>query len=117
MRLRQIVLNLLSNACKFTEDGTVTLEVRREPLGLVHLAVCDTGIGIAPERMDRLFQDFSQVGVPGKRRYGGTGLGLAISRRLARLMGGDIEAESEVGKGSAFTVRLPPIASAEARAA
>jgi adenylate cyclase len=117
MRLRQIVLNLLSNACKFTKEGTVTLETRREPGGVLHLAVRDTGIGIAPERMDQLFQEFSQVGGPDKRRYGGTGLGLAISRRLARLMSGDIEAASEPGKGSTFTVRLPPIASVEARAA
>jgi signal transduction histidine kinase len=117
MRLRQIVLNLLSNACKFTKEGTVTLETRREPGGVLHLAVRDTGIGIAPERMDQLFQEFSQVGGPDKRRYGGTGLGLAISRRLARLMSGDIEAASELGKGSTFTVRLPPLASLEARAA
>ena len=102
MRLRQIVLNLLSNACKFTKEGTVTLETRREPGGVLHLAVRDTGIGIAPERMDQLFQEFSQVGGPDKRRYGGTGLGLAISRRLARLMGGDIEAASELGRARPF---------------
>ena len=107
VRLRQIVLNLLSNACKFTEAGTVTLEARRAPEGGIHLAVRDTGVGIAPERMGRLFREFSQAGEPGQRRYGGTGLGLAISRRLARLMGGDIEAESEPGRGSTFTVRLP----------
>jgi signal transduction histidine kinase len=117
MRLRQILLNLLSNACKFTKAGTVTLEARREPDGFVRLAVHDTGIGIAVDQMDRLFQDFSQAGVPGKRRYGGTGLGLAISRRLARLMGGDIDAASEPGKGSAFTVRLPPVVPVEACAA
>jgi signal transduction histidine kinase len=117
MRLRQVVLNLLSNACKFTEAGTVTLEAGREPQGLVRLAVRDTGIGIAPERMGRLFQEFSQAGAPGERRYGGTGLGLAISRRLARLMGGDVEAASEPGRGSTFTVRLPPAVPAEARAA
>ena len=117
MRLRQILLNLLSNACKFTEAGTVTLEARREPDGFVRLAVHDTGIGIAVDQMDRLFQDFSQAGVPGTRRYGGTGLGLAISRRLARLMGGDIDAASEPGKGSVFMVRLPPIVPVEARAA
>jgi signal transduction histidine kinase len=117
MRLRQILLNLLSNACKFTKAGTVTLEARREPDGFVRLAVHDTGIGIAVDQMDRLFQDFSQAGVPGKRRYGGTGLGLAISRRLARLMGGDIDAASEPGKGSTFTVRLPPVVPVEACAA
>jgi signal transduction histidine kinase len=95
----------------------VTLEARREPDGFVRLAVHDTGIGIAVDQMDRLFQDFSQAGVPGTRRYGGTGLGLAISRRLARLMGGDIDAASEPGKGSVFMVRLPPIVPVEARAA
>jgi adenylate cyclase len=117
MRLRQILLNLLSNACKFTESGTVTLEAHREPPGTLRLAVRDTGVGVAPEQMGRLFQDFSQAGLPGKRRYGGTGLGLAISRRLARLMGGEIEAESTPGKGSTFTVRLPPVAPVEAQAA
>ena len=116
MRLRQILLNLLSNACKFTEAGTVRLEARRDPDGSVSLAVHDTGIGIAPEKMGRLFQDFSQAGVPGDRRYGGTGLGLAISRRLARLMGGDIDAASEPNKGSVFMVRLPSIVPVEATA-
>ena len=116
MRLRQILLNLLSNACKFTEAGTVRLEARRDPDGSERLAVHDTGIGIAPEKMGRLFQDFSQAGVPGDRRYGGTGLGLAISRRLARLMGGDIDAASEPSKGSVFMVRLPSIVPVEATA-
>ncbi len=117
MRLRQIILNLLSNACKFTEAGTVTLAGRRGPDGTVVLAVRDTGIGIAVEEQARLFQEFSQAGAPGKPRYGGTGLGLAISRRLARLMDGDIAIESEPGKGSTFTVRLPPAVPAESRAA
>jgi signal transduction histidine kinase len=117
MRLRQVILNLLSNACKFTEAGTVTLGGRRGPDGAVVLAVRDTGIGIAVEEQARLFQEFSQAGAPGKPRYGGTGLGLAISRRLARLMDGDIAIESEPGKGSTFTVRLPPAVPAESRAA
>ena len=113
MRLRQIVLNLLSNACRFTEDGTVTLIARRDPAEggeWLRLAVRDTGIGIKPDQMPKLFQEFSQAGTPGKRRYGGTGLGLAISRRLARLMGGEIEVESEPERGSTFTVRLPATA-------
>ena len=115
MRLRQIMLNLLSNACRFTEDGTVTLTARREDGDWVRLAVRDTGVGIQPDQMGKLFQEFSQAGTPGKRRYGGTGLGLAISRRLARLMGGDIAVESEPGRGSTFTVQLaasgpPPVA-------
>ena len=122
MRLRQIVLNLLSNACRFTEDGIVTMIARREPGedgDWVRLAVRDTGIGIKPDQISKLFQEFSQAGTPGKRRYGGTGLGLAISRRLARLMGGDIKVESAPGIGSTFTVRLPvtPLAAAAVRAA
>jgi signal transduction histidine kinase len=109
MRLRQIMLNLLSNACKFTEDGTITLLVRREqePDGgdRLRMAVVDTGIGMKPEQVGRLFQEFSQPA--GRSRQGGSGLGLAISRRLARLMGGDISVESAPGRGSAFTVSLP----------
>jgi signal transduction histidine kinase len=105
-RLRQILLNLLSNACKFTERGQVALVARRDG-EQVELAVRDTGTGIEPEQLPRLFQEFHQAGVAKHRKYGGTGLGLAISRRLVRLMGGDINAESEVGKGSVFTVTLP----------
>jgi PAS domain S-box-containing protein len=104
-KLRQIVLNLLSNAAKFTKQGCVTLAVSRED-EWVHIAVRDTGIGISRENLPRLFQNFSQIeSVDG--RYGGTGLGLALSRRLCRLMGGDIAVESEPGHGSCFTVRVP----------
>jgi adenylate cyclase len=108
-RLRQIVLNLLSNACKFTEGGEVRLTVRREPAAIT-LSVADTGIGMTGEQLGRLFQEFSQADSSTTRRYGGTGLGLAISRRLARLMGGDITVESAPGVGSTFTVRLPAAA-------
>ena len=105
-RVRQILLNLLSNAIKFTPAGEVDVVVSATPLEdrrhEVHFAVRDTGIGIAPDRFDRLFQSFSQVDASTTRRYGGTGLGLAISKRLAELMGGRIWAESEVGKGSTF---------------
>jgi signal transduction histidine kinase len=116
MRLRQILLNLLSNACKFTERGEVALTAWRAEEG-VEFAVRDTGIGIDPEQLPRLFQEFHQAGVAKHRKYGGTGLGLAISRRLIRLMGGDIAVTSELGRGSVFTVTLPVQAPARAAAA
>ena len=109
-RLRQVLLNLLSNAVKFTEQGEVVVEVDAEPAGAgshrLHLAVRDTGIGIPPDRIDRLFESFSQVDASTTRRYGGTGLGLAISSRLVELMGGTIRVESEEGKGSTFHIEL-----------
>src|SRR5262245_26527558 len=109
MRLRQILLNLLSNACKFTKQGDVTLRVRRLTNGQnrIELAVIDTGIGMTPEQLGRLFQEFSQAEASTAKKYGGTGLGLAITRKLARMMGGDVTVTSEHGKGSVFTVRLP----------
>jgi signal transduction histidine kinase len=109
MRLKQILLNLLSNACKFTKDGEVALRVRKVADGRewVELAVADSGIGMTAEQQAKLFQDFTQADSLTARRYGGTGLGLAISRKLARMMGGDVTVASEPGKGSVFTVRLP----------
>jgi len=109
MRLKQILLNLLSNACKFTKEGEVALRVRKVADGRdwVELAVADTGIGMTAEQQAKLFQDFTQADSLTARRYGGTGLGLAISRKLARMMGGDVTVASEPGKGSVFTVRLP----------
>ncbi len=110
-RLRQVLFNLLSNASKFTEHGTVSLIVEREagPGGAPWLAfhVKDTGIGIDPEQLGRLFQAFVQADASTSRKYGGTGLGLVISRRFCQMMGGDITVTSEVGQGSVFTVRLP----------
>jgi len=111
-RIRQILLNLLSNASKFTEDGTVTLAVRREndaevEAAVVVFSVSDSGIGMTDEQIAKLFQAFSQAEASTSRRYGGTGLGLAISRRFCQMMGGDISVESEAGAGSTFTVRLP----------
>jgi len=109
MRLRQILLNLLSNACKFTKEGQVALRVHKVADGRdwVELAVADSGIGMTAEQQAKLFQDFAQAESLTARRYGGTGLGLAISRKLARMMGGDVTVTSEPGKGSVFTVRLP----------
>ena len=109
MRLRQILLNLLSNACKFTKEGEVALRARRVADGRdwIELAVADTGIGMTPEQQAKLFGEFSQADATTAQRFGGTGLGLAITRKLARMMGGDVAVTSEPGKGSVFTVRLP----------
>jgi signal transduction histidine kinase/DNA-binding response OmpR family regulator len=109
-KLRQVLLNLLSNASKFTADGQITLSVSRGQVGgteCVLIKVSDNGIGMTPEQMGRLFQTFSQADASTTAKFGGTGLGLAISRQFARLMGGDIAAESEPGKGSVFTVWIP----------
>jgi adenylate cyclase len=109
MRLRQILLNLLSNACKFTKQGEVALRVRKvaDARDWVEFAVADTGIGMTPEQQAKLFQEFTQADSSTAQRYGGTGLGLAITRKLARMMGGDVTVTSKPGKGSVFTVRLP----------
>jgi len=109
LRLKQILLNLLSNACKFTKEGEIALRVRKvaDGRGWVELAVADSGIGMTAEQQAKLFQDFTQADSLTARRYGGTGLGLAIARKLARMMGGDVTVTSEPGKGSVFTVRLP----------
>jgi signal transduction histidine kinase len=112
MRLRQAMLNLMSNANKFTERGTITVDARqRQETGrdYVTIAVADTGIGMTPEQMGKLFQEFSQADSSTTRKYGGTGLGLAISKRFCQMMGGDITVESEPGRGSTFTIRLPRI--------
>jgi signal transduction histidine kinase len=109
MRLKQILLNLLSNACKFTKEGDIALRVRKVTDGRdwVEFAVADSGVGMTAEQQAKLFQDFTQADSLTARRYGGTGLGLAISRKLARMMGGDVTVTSEPGNGSVFTVRLP----------
>jgi signal transduction histidine kinase len=109
MRLRQILLNLLSNSCKFTKAGEVKLAARKVSNGssFVEFAVSDTGIGMTPEQQAKLFEEFTQADASTAQRFGGTGLGLAITRKLARMMGGDVTVTSEPGKGSVFTVRLP----------
>jgi PAS domain S-box-containing protein len=106
LRLRQCLFNLVGNACKFTHNGRVTVEGRSEN-GWYTIRVIDTGIGIGPEDLQRLFTNFTQLDGSWTRKYGGSGLGLAISRKFARLMGGEITVESEAGKGSAFTLRVP----------
>jgi GAF domain-containing protein len=109
MRLRQILLNLLSNACKFTKAGEVKLAARKVSNGsnFIEFTVSDTGIGMTPEQQAKLFEEFSQADAATAQKFGGTGLGLAITRKLARMMGGDVTGTSEPGKGSVFTVRLP----------
>ena len=139
-KVRQALFNLLSNAAKFTEAGTITLTVRLNmgagaassaPTGdapsvgallaapadspIVTFAVSDTGIGMTEEQLGRLFEVFSQAEASTRSRYGGTGLGLAISRHFCRLMGGDLTVESTHGQGSTFTVRLPATVTEAAR--
>ncbi|MET0273007.1 MAG: ATP-binding protein [Phenylobacterium sp.] len=121
-RVRQIIVNLLSNAMKFTETGSVILELRThgfpQSASGVEIIVCDTGPGMTSEQVARLFRPYSQAEVSTARRYGGTGLGLSICRELSSIMGGEIGVESEPGRGSTFRVRLPlPAAAAPARAA
>jgi len=107
-KLKQAVLNLLSNAAKFTEKGEIKVAAWQEN-GNVKLTVSDTGIGMKKEALDYIFEEFRQADMSSTRRYGGTGLGLAIVRRFINLMGGDIAVESEVGKGSKFTITIPMI--------
>jgi len=110
-KVRQMLLNLLSNACKFTRDGEVGLALRREPgeggRELVVFEVSDNGIGMTPEQMGRLFEAFAQAEASTTSKYGGTGLGLAITRRFCRLMGGEVSVESQPGTGSLFRIRIP----------
>jgi signal transduction histidine kinase len=106
--VKQIVLNLLSNALKFTPSGAVTIRVAQSPAAqAIVVAVTDTGVGIAPEDEGKVFEDFRQLDSSPARGYGGTGLGLSICRRLSQMLGGTIELSSEVGEGSTFTLSLP----------
>lgn len=111
-RLRQIVFNLLSNALKFTEKGSIDLRATRTADGRLQIAIHDTGIGIPANKLDEIFESFKQVDTGTTRRYGGTGLGLSICRSLARAMGGDVTVTSQIGQGSTFAIMLPcqPIA-------
>jgi signal transduction histidine kinase len=112
-KLRQNLLNLLSNAAKFTQAGSITLAARRlvrDCDDWVEFRVSDTGIGMTPEQVSRLFEAFTQAEASTARDYGGTGLGLAITRRYCRLLGGDVTVESVPGAGASFTIVLPAIA-------
>ena len=113
-KIRQSLLNLLSNACKFTERGTIWLQAEREMVDSrdwLTFRIRDTGIGMAPAQMEKLFKEFVQADTSTTRKYGGTGLGLAITRRFCRMLGGDVVVESTLGQGSTFTLRLPREAS------
>ncbi len=113
-KLRQILFNLLSNACKFTRDGDIEVSVwcearegRADVSGQVFFSISDTGIGMAPGQLDKIFEAFSQADLSTTRKYGGTGLGLAITQHFCHLMGGGVHVVSEQSKGSTFTVMLP----------
>jgi PAS domain S-box-containing protein len=106
LRVQQVLVNMVGNAVKFTEKGSVRLSMRLEQ-GQIHLIVTDTGIGIAPDRIERIFDAFAQADASTTRRFGGTGLGTTISRQLVEKMGGRIEVESELGQGSSFHIWLP----------
>ena len=110
IKVKQCLLNLLSNACKFTFDGKISVRVFREvedEHSWICMAVADSGIGMTPEQLGRIFHVFAQADSSTTRKYGGTGLGLVISRKFCQLLGGDITVTSESGKGSEFTIRLP----------
>jgi PAS domain S-box-containing protein len=118
-KLRQALFNLLSNAAKFTSEGTITLSAERQRRGdrdWILLSVTDTGIGIRHDKLDHVFEEFSQADESTTRDFGGTGLGLPISRRFCQMMGGDITVSSKVGKGSTFTIELPAAVDALAAA-
>ena len=119
-KIRQALINLIGNACKFTENGIVRLSAQverdQQDISWVYFRVSDTGIGMSEDQLEKLFKDFSQADASTTRRYGGTGLGLSLSRRLSRLMGGDITVESVLGEGSTFTMKIPRYPAAESSA-
>jgi CheY-like chemotaxis protein len=119
-KMRQILFNLLSNACKFTRNGTITLTALRDVDGAVdwiEFQVRDTGIGMTPDQQAKVFEAFTQADASTTRTYGGTGLGLAITKTFCLLMGGDVTLTSEAGKGTTFTIRLPTVTRAASDAA
>ena len=109
-KLKQILLNLLSNACKFTHEGEINLSINshyHNQTEYIHFEVADTGVGIASDKINGLFESFTQIDSTATNKFGGTGLGLAISRRYAQIMGGDIQAESKRNVGSKFVLIMP----------
>ncbi len=108
-KVRQCLFNLLSNALKFTENGTITIQTKRDPAGNIIFRVADTGIGMTIDQQERLFQAFTQADASTTRRYGGTGLGLTITKRFCQMMGGDITVSSQPGQGSVFEIILPAL--------
>jgi signal transduction histidine kinase len=114
-KLRQILTNLLSNAIKFTPEGGRVLLKAEADGGELVLTVADTGVGIAPEEQERVFEKFRQAANPMTREHAGTGLGLSIVRELAKLLGGNVTLRSELGRGSTFTVRIPLVYRDEGR--
>ena len=108
-KIRQIMLNLLSNSSKFTKNGTITVEVKESDIQdkALDFVISDTGIGMTPEQVDKVFKPFTQADENTTRKFGGTGLGLTITKMFAELMGGDIGLKSEEGKGTTFTVTIP----------
>ncbi len=108
VKLRQCLFNLISNAAKFTENGSITLRARRDDADML-FSIADSGIGMSPEQLERLFERFAQADASTTRRFGGTGLGLAITRAFCRLLGGDVTVESVEGHGSTFTIRIPAL--------
>src|SRR6185295_8425458 len=110
IKVRQGLFNLLSNAVKFTHEGHITLDAgheRRDGRKWIVFRVADTGIGLSPEQIVKLFQDFTQADASTTRKFGGTGLGLALTRRFCQMMGGDVTVSSVPGAGSTFTIKLP----------
>ena len=107
VKVRQILVNLLSNAGKFTEKGGIAISVKQKENGLVAFVIKDTGIGIEQNNFEKVFEEFQQVDSSSTRKYKGTGLGLPIARKLARMLGGDLTVESELGRGSTFTLTVP----------
>ena len=106
-KLRQALLNLLGNAAKFTRNGEVQLQIIQEPTGWLNFLISDTGIGMNPDQLSNIFAPFTQADVEVSAKYGGTGLGLAITKGFVHLLGGQLDVESEPGRGSTFTIRLP----------